>query len=148
MVSLVFIVCLLLAILCFRVSDYRDTEGGGVILTLISFALLIWIGHLVVEVGTGHTIDEKIAMYEEENRAIEESIDATVKAYMEFEANTYVELKDKDSMNLVSLFPELKSDTLVQQQIEVYVSNNNQIKELKEEKIELSRAKFKLYFGK
>ena len=58
------------------------------------------------------------------------------------------EFKDKDGINLVSLIPTLKSDTLVQKQIEVYVANNDKIKELKEEKIDLSKSKWKLYFGK
>ena len=87
-------------------------------------------------------------MYEEENASIEESIDVTVRSYMDFEASTYGELKDKDAINLVSLFPELKSDTLVQKQIEVYVANNDKIKQLKEEKIDLSKSKWKLYFGR
>ena len=115
---------------------------------IVSIAFLIWVFILIGTVGTGYTIDEKIAMYEAENTSIEESIDATVKNYMNFEATTYAEFKDEDAINLVSLFPELKSDTLVQQQIEVYVANNQKIKELKEEKIDLSKAKFKLYFGK
>ena len=82
------------------------------------------------------------------NASIEESINVTVKSYMDFEASTYGELKDKDAINLVSLFPELKSDTLVQKQIEVYIANNDKIKELKEEKIELTKSKWLLYFGK
>ena len=67
---------------------------------------------------------------------------------MDFEASTYGELKDKDAINLVSLFPELKSDSLVQKQIEVYLANNAKIKELKEDEIDLSKAKWKLYFGR
>lgn len=107
----------------------------------------IWCVKLIITVGTGHTLDKKINMYKAENAIIEESIDATVKNYMSFEATTYAEFKDEDAINLISLFPELKSDTLVQQQIEVYVSNNQKIKELKEHQIDLSKAKFKLYFG-
>ena len=87
-------------------------------------------------------------MYEEENASIEESIDVTVRNYMDFEASTYGELKDKDAINLVSLFPELKSDSLVQKQIEVYLANNAKIKELKEDEIDLSKAKWNLYFGR
>ena len=67
---------------------------------------------------------------------------------MDFETNTYSQLKAKDSISLVSLVPELKADTLVQKQIEVYLSNNAKIKELKEEQINLSKAKWKLYFGR
>lgn len=45
-------------------------------------------------------------MYEEENASIEKSINVTVKSYMDFEASTYEELKDKDAINLVSLLPD------------------------------------------
>ena len=161
MVSLCFIISLGVVIFFFvkSMKEYKkgddgdeDVIGGcfmaGVITGVVSLFFLIWLFILIIRVGTGYTIDDKIAMYEEENASIEESIDVTVKNYMNFETSTYDELKDKDAMNLVSLFPELKSDTLVQKQIEVYVKNNDRIKELKEEKIELQKVKFYLYFGR
>lgn len=133
-------------------NGYEDVSFGyfavAVIAGIVSIIFLIWVFVLINRVGTGYTIDNKIAMYEEENASIEESIDVTVRSYMDFEASTYGELKDKDAINLVSLFPELKSDTLVQKQIEVYVANNDKIKQLKEEKIDLSKSKWKLYFGR
>ena len=160
MVSLFFIIFLALAIFFAMksIKEYKSVDGDvdvcifyiivAAISGIVSIIFLIWVFNLINCVGTGYTIDSKILMYEEENTSIEESIDVTVKGYMDFEAKTYAELKDKDSINLVSLFPELKSDTLVQQQIEVYSANNNKLKALKEEKIDLSKAKWKLYFGK
>lgn len=121
---------------------------GAIICGIGSIIILIWVVCLIHDVGTGYTIDEKIAMYEEENASIEERIDTTVKNYMDFEANTYAEFKDEDAISLVSLFPELRSDTLVQEQMSVYVANNEKIKELKEQRIDLSKAKFMLYFGR
>lgn len=115
---------------------------------MISIILFIWVIILIDKIGTGHIIDNKIAMYEEENASIEERIDLTVKNYMYFEASTYGELKDQDAITLVSVFPELKSDTLVQKQLKIYVANNNKIKQLKEEKIDLSKSKLELYFGR
>lgn len=160
MVSLFFII--FLAVTIFFVvklikeckSDNGDEDVASVYLVIaviasvVSIIFLIWVFVLIDEVGTGYTIDDKIAMYEEENASIEESINVTVRNYMDFEAHTYGELKDKNAINLVSLFPELKSDTLVQKQIEVYVANNDKIKQLKEEKITLSKSKWKLYFGR
>lgn len=157
MVSLFFII--FLAVTIFFVvkgikKDKSDNGDGGLsfgvafIAGIVSMIFLSWVFVLIYKVGTGYTIDNKIAMYEEENASIEESIDVTVRSYMDFEASTYGELKDKDAMDLISLFPELKSDTLVQKQIEVYVANNDKIKELKEEKIDLSKSKWKLYFGR
>ena len=126
-------------------SPYRTLAR---ICGIVSIIFFIWVFMLANTVGTGHTIDSKIAMYEEENESIEKSVDITVRSYMDYEASTYQEIKDEDGINLVALFPELKSDTLVQKQIEVYVANNDKIKELKEEKIDLSKAKWKLYFGR
>lgn len=160
MVSLFFI--LFLGVFIFSIKrfvkrlekyDYDEGPTGFYLIMSIIFGILtviffIWTFSLINTVGTGATIERKITMYEEENAAIEESIDVTVKSYMDFEASTYIELKDIDAINLVSLFPELKSDTLVQQQIGVYVANNQKIKELKEAQIDLSKAKWKLYFGR
>ena len=134
-------------------NDYNETAAAvctviSVLLILTSIAFFIWAISLIIKVGTEHTIDEQIAMYEAENAAIEEKIDVIVKNYMDFEASTYAELKDDDAMNLVFLFPELKSDNIVQRQIEVHLANNERIKLLKLEKIDLSKAKFKLYFGR
>lgn len=100
------------------------------------------------EVMAGKFIDEKIAMYQEENTKIEEQIDALVRNYMKYESNTFAEFKGDDSVLVVSLYPELKSDALVQNQISVYTENNKKIKELKEQKIEAAKSKWWLYFGK
>ena len=116
-------------------------KGLAFFFGIVSVIFFIWVFSLANTVGTGHTIDSKIAMYEEENKSIENSIDITVKSYMDYEASTYQEIKDKDAINLVALFPELKSDTLVQKQIEVYLANNDKLKELKEKKIDLSKAR-------
>ena len=160
MVSLFFIIFLAVTIFFVEkgIKEYKSDNGdedvcfgyfaAAVIAGIVSIIFLIGVFVLINRVGTGYTIDNKIAMYEEENASIEESIDVTVRSYMDFEASTYGELKDKDAINLVSLFPELKSDTLVQKQIEVYVANNDKSKQLKEEKIDLSKSKWKLYFGR
>lgn len=100
------------------------------------------------DVVSGKYIDEKIAMYQEENANIEKQIDALVQNYMNYESDTFSEFKSEDSMTLVSLYPELKSDELVQNQITVYTENSKKIKELKEQKIDVAKSKWWLYFGK
>ena len=42
-----------------------------------------------------------------------------------------VQDENDDAVYLISLYPELKSDKLVKQQIEVYIDNNNEIKSKK-----------------
>lgn len=91
---------------------------------------------------------QKIAMYQKENTKIENQMDILVSQYMKFETDTYGELKNESSITLVSLYPDLKSDELVKKQIEVYESNNKEIREMKEKKIDLKVLKWWLYFGK
>lgn len=122
---------------------FSTAIGISVIILIILFACC-----LLDEVVAGKCIDEKIAMYQEENANIEEQIDALVKNYMKYESDTFSEFKSEDSMTLVSLYPELKSDELVQAQISVYAENNKKIKELKEQKIDVAKSKWWLYFGK
>lgn len=160
MVSLFFIIFLALTRFSVEIclKEYHRDDGdedvcGTYLVTtfiigIVSIILFIWVLILINRVGTGYTIDYKIAMYEKENISIERSIDVAVRRYMDFESSTYGELKDKDAIDLVYLFPELKSDTLVQKQIDIYVANNEKIRQLEEKKIDLSKSKWKLYFGR
>lgn len=101
-----------------------------------------------VEVADSLPIDEKIAMYEEENVKIEAQVADIVERYMEYETETFDIKADDSYIVIASLYPELKSNTLVESQIEVYVKNNDKIKELKEARIGSSIARWWLYFGK
>lgn len=103
---------------------------------------------LCVSVTDGSVIDKKIAMYQKENTKIENQMDVLVSQYMKFETDTYGELKNESSITLVSLYPDLKSDELVKKQIDVYESNNKEIRKMKEKKIDLKVLKWWLYFGK
>ncbi len=116
---------------------------------LVFFILGVNIYDLAKTIASESVIDHKIEMYQEENTKIEQEVDNLVKEYIDHEHDTFAELKEeKNAITLVTLFPELKSDSLVKQQIEIYVKNNTKIKKLKEEKIDISLAKWKLYFGK
>lgn len=117
----------------------------GIVLTV----LIVVSCCLLTTVATESIIDSKIEMYQEENTNIEQDIDRIVKEYLEHEHDTFTDLKTEESLiTLVTLFPELNSDTLVQQQIKIYVENNAKIKSLKEEKIDIGKIKWILYFGK
>lgn len=102
---------------------------------------------LCIEVSNLSVIDDRIAMYQEENSKIEEQIAEVVKQYQEYETDIFAEVNPDSAITLVSLYPELKSDSLVNSQIEVYVSNNQKIKELREEEIAGSVKRWWLYFG-
>jgi len=94
------------------------------------------------------TINDKIEMYTDENNKIQTEISAMVENYKSYEASTFENIKTESPITLVSLFPELKSDTLISKQIDIYVSNNQSIKNLKISKIDKKRWAWWVYFGK
>jgi len=116
---------------------------GGLFLVFLIVAIL-----LGVSVKNGALLDTKIAMYQEENKNIENDMDILIEKYMNYEANTYEDLKGESSITLVALYPDLKANILVEKQIEVYTENNKKIREFKESKINLPTKKWWLYFGK
>ena len=117
---------------------------GAVILGIFD---IIIIGIIIFHYTNGLKAKPKIKMYEEENKKIEEKINILVLNYMEYEGKTLKEFKSSNSMLLVNLYPELKSDKLVEEQIKIYNENNKKIKELKEEEIDIRIGKWLLYFG-
>ena len=126
-----------------EVKEVTYIMGG---LGLVIFGV-ITICVTVEYIGTSK-VDAKIVMYQEENKAIEQKIEATVKQYMSFEKDTYKDLKVDSYINLVSLYPELKSDTLIKEQIQTYQENSETIIGLKESKIDRQALKWWLFFGK
>lgn len=141
------ILLIIISIIGFLVSCVvieSDTAGFFLMCSGVLFVIAIFLGVLV---SNGRTIDEKISMYQEENTKIEKQIDTLVSNYMNYESNTYEKFKSESSITLVSMYPELKSDKLVEEQISVYEENNKKIRELKEDKINLKVKKWWLYFG-
>lgn len=117
---------------------------GGCGCIIIAILTLIF----SITYSNARVIDQRIAMYETENQQIEERIESLVDNYMAYESDTFEKVdRGDDTIALVSLFPELKSDTLVERQIEVYMSNNKQIKELKEEELKYKVYAWWLFFG-
>ena len=120
-------------------------NGFGLFISVVALiGIIINIGILI----NGRTFDDKIAMYEQENAAIEQSVDVLVKDYYKHESDTYSSLKPENAVLFASAYPELQSNELATKQLEIYVDNNNKIKELKEDQINLSKNRFWLYFGR
>lgn len=102
----------------------------------------------IASIATSHTIDQKIAMYEEENAKIQATLSATVENYLEHEKGILTDLNPEDATVVLASYPELKSDTIVASQMENYVKNTKEIKSLKKDKINISKKKWWVYFGK
>lgn len=145
MFILLFVIAVALIVLAVLNKDLADGFGilGGLIGFIALIGIFVNIGFLVY----GRTLDDKIAMYEQENAAIEQSVDVLVKDYYRHESDTYSSLTPENAVLFASAYPELQSNELATKQLEIYVDNNNKIKELKEDQINLSRNRFWLYFG-
>ena len=129
-------------------QDYNEAFLPiGVFGIFAAVASVITIVILGIEVKGLSVIDDRIAMYQEENSKIETQIAEVVKQYQEYETDIFADANPDSAIMLVSLYQELKSDSLVNSQIEVYVSNNQKIKELREEEIAGSVKRWWLYFG-
>lgn len=145
MFILLFVIAVALIVLGVLLDDFAEYFVGiGSIVCIIALVgIFINIDYLI----RGRTLDDKIAMYEQENAAIEQSVDVFVKDYYRHESDTYSSLTPENAVLFASAYPELQSNELATKQLEIYVENNNKIKGLKEDKINLPRNRFWLYFG-
>lgn len=144
------IVFIVITIGLFILGCWLDEDSGfmlGVIAGFMFIAEIIVVVFLSVSVSNLKVIDQRIEMYQEENTRIEERLSVVVKQYQEYESGIFTEVSPESSITLVSLYPDLKADALVQSQIDVYVKNNETIKELKDKKITRSVKRWWLYFG-
>lgn len=129
----------------------HDHEWIYYVLNILGTAgcAIVAIAALIVGITYSHRaiIDQRIEMYETENLQIEERISTAVDGYMTYESDTFDKYDHDDALGLVTLFPELKSDSLISKQIDAYMENNKQIKALKEEKLSYKVCAWWLFFG-
>lgn len=148
---LVFLAISILAIIVGFILDSVVVSDSGVVIGgcgAFSFFICLAVTiSLAVSVSNLSVADDKIKMYEEENTKIEQQIEIAVTTYQQHEKDIFVNAKSDSYIQLISLYPELKSDTLVESQIETYKENNAQIKKLKEKQIDGNVKRWWLYFG-
>ena len=152
MILLIFGICILTIVGGFILDDKFDFNEdvsiglamAGLIFGGISLVAIIILG---IDVKSLSVIDDRIAMYEEENTRIEQQIADVVEQYQKYETDIFMEVAPESAVTMVSLYPELKSDSLVQAQIEVYTENNKTIKDLRDQQIKGNVYRWWLYFG-
>lgn len=129
-----------------------NTEAVGETTMYIGWGTALVVGCVVIGLFIATLCmagaDEKIEMYQEENAKIEQQIANVVEQYQKYESDIFMEIKPESAIEMIALYPELKSDTLVKSQIEVYVANNETIKYWKGILIDRSIVHWLLYFGK
>ena len=149
-IAIISLIAVVGGIIYYHKVDYCDNGPAiviGVIGGLLLSASLIAALFVGADLATAHTIDDKIALYENENRIIEEKINLSVSTYLEYEQETLQALTPENAANFVCLYPELSADSVVQQQVATYISNHNSIVSLKVRKVNLSINRWWLYFG-
>ena len=150
MIIVIFLVCVAVIVLgAWLYNRVEEFAGGatmacGILGSIVSFIALIG---LLVTVSELTAIQPKIEMYQIENANIENQIAECVREYQKYETEIFTDVAPDSAITLVSLYPELKSDELVKKQIEVYLANNQKIKELKEQDIMGDVYRWWTYFG-
>ena len=143
------VILIICAIVCSYIAYANDNEilgtiagAGACILGVVASTIIIFTCTLWVD---AMTINDKIKMYTEENKIIEEQMTTIVQNYEGYEKEIVSNIADMEVMLIK--FPELKASELVSKQMNVYIENNNKIKELKNRKIDTKITKWLLYFG-
>ena len=152
MILLIFGICILMIVGGFILDEKTGVDsdicfgisGIGVVVGFFALLGLIIVG---VNVKSLSVIDDRITMYEEENARIEQQVADVVEQYQKYETDIFMEVAPESAVTMVSLYPELKSDSLVQAQIEVYTENNKTIRDLRDKQIKGNVYRWWLYFG-
>lgn len=152
MLILIFVITIIASITYYHHAKNKDYSSGdldvlSVVLILINFVVIVLLCWLLTNLYETQGVNQKIKMYETQNRQLERKIDMTVKNYMDHEKDTYKEFKAGDGMALITTYPELRSNELVKEQIDTYQSNNRKIAKLKEKEIDCNVTKWWIYFG-
>lgn len=149
MLILILIIAIICSIICYchaQKTGNSNLDVLGVVLILINFLVITVLCLLLNNLYENQGVNQKIKMYETQNRQLERKIDVTVKSYMNHEKDTYKEFKAGDGMALITTYPELRSNEFVKEQMNTYQSNNRKIVKLKEKEIDCNVTKWWVYF--
>ena len=95
------------------------------------------------------TAKEKIAVYEEQNEIVLKQLEPLTNKYINFEKDVYKDLKPtaENILLLCQTYPELKSDTFVLTQINIILSNQREITNLRLSLAGLNAYKLWIWLG-
>lgn len=145
MLYVLFGISILLIILDVFLNTEVLTAIGGVFAGIFFIVWLIVIGCYN---STKTTADRQIVVLEERNELVVKQIEPLVDKYLEYEGNTYKELKlDVNIIVSMANYPQLKGDEFVQSQIKIILDNQKQITDLKLKKAKLNAYKLWIFIG-
>lgn len=130
---------------------YGSYEGKGVGWVAVGgiLAFIAAVGLIVCTMSISRVpeYNKKIEVYETEMQTIQVTINDVVANYLDHEKETYAALTPENAVIFASIYPELSSSTLVQQQLGIYNNYLVSIKNYKLALAEVSTARWWLYFG-
>lgn len=98
--------------------------------------------------ATKATANKQIAVIEQRNNEIIAQIEPLVKQYLEYESNTFKDLKPSaDKIIAIAQYPNLKGNEFVQTQIKIILENQEKITDLKLDKASLDTYKLWIFMG-
>ena len=111
MLITILVITIIASITYYHHAKNKDYSSGdldilSVVLILINFAIIVLLCSLLSNLYENQGVNQKIKMYETQNRQPERKIDVTVKSYMNHEKDTYKEFKAGDGMALITTYPE------------------------------------------
>jgi hypothetical protein len=135
-------ITILILIIC-SIHHFRHIKeslgfGVGWSFVAVVFTFLLGVCMLSANFINYSSAENKIIVVEQSNAELEAEITESVKSYIAYESKELKELKpDCSSAELIAFaetYPELKSAKLIQEQINTYKENKQEIVELKKEK--------------
>lgn len=133
-------------------KSYEEPAGlivGSIFSWIGTAVIIICLCILVTEYMSFGIIDNKIEILQQENAVIEQRVEETVKQYQIYETGIFTDATQdvgSDVVVLVERYPELKSNELVKQQLDLYIENNQEIKDLKLEQLKKYKYELWLFF--
>lgn len=146
---LLILVVILWIIAIFTMSDYRGdsfSEQPTFILGIfigVSSLIAILCCWGVYSYRT-ETINSQLEVLESQNAIILSQIEPVVQKALDFESNTYKELKvnPENIITISQIYPDLKDNSFIQTQLNVIINNQRQITQLKLNKATLNAFHF------
>lgn len=120
--------------------------GMGMFVIFLSMSLLV--GGVYNYEST--TIDSRLTVLEEQNQVVLNQIEPLVQQALNHESSTYKDLK-LDAAKVIAftqLYPDLKANEFLNKQIDVILTNQKEIKQLKLDKASLNAYHFWLWTPK
>lgn len=153
MIWILLVIALLIGFLGGEIYDRSfDFEQIGFTLSIVgfSFAVVAGIAAIILTCCCFDVakIDEKIELYEVENAAIEQRMMEIVQRYQAREQEIFGEITEKNAMTYITLYPELRSDSLIEKQMTLYYSNHEKLVYLKEQQLMAPLYRWWVYFGR